>query len=67
MVIKIVIFVSLCLLVFFLPLILEVRAQCVNPTPKMNNEDKRFAQIEKEKTRDMYECIKQVIPPLPFR
>lgn len=47
------------MLAFLVPLILEARAQYVNPTPKMNNEDKRFAQIDKKKTRNMYECIKQ--------
>lgn len=47
-----------CILAFLVPLILEARAQYVNPTPKMNNEDKRFAQISK-KTRDMYEYIKR--------
>lgn len=60
MIMRVVIIVVVVLMLMFLvPLILEARAQYVNPTPKMNNEDKRFAQINKKKTRNMYECIKQ--------
>lgn len=54
-----IIIIAVCILAFLVPLVLEAREQYVNPTPKMNNEDKRFAQISKKKTRDMYECIKR--------
>lgn len=55
----VVIIVCVCLVAFFLPMILEARARCLNPTPKMNNEDKRFMHINKIKTRDMFDCIKR--------
>lgn len=50
---------GVCLLLIFVPIIREVRARRVNPTPTMNNEDKRFIQIKNFKTRDMYESIKR--------
>lgn len=41
------------------PVVLETIARIKNPTPRMNNADKRFIEIENVKTRDMFEYIKR--------
>lgn len=47
---------SLVLIVLVLfPVVLEVIARIKNPTPKMNNADKRFIEIENIKTRNMFD------------
>ena len=41
------------------PVIMEAIARKKNPTPRMNNADKRFIEITNIKTRRMFECIKR--------
>ena len=41
------------------PVIMEAIARKKNPTPRMNNADKRFIEITNTKTREMFECIKR--------
>lgn len=41
------------------PVIMEAIARKKNPTPRMNNADKRFIEIANVKTREMFECIKR--------
>ncbi len=41
------------------PVIMEAIAKKKNPTPRICNADKRFIEITKIKTRDMFECIKR--------
>lgn len=40
------------------PVVMEAIARKKNPTPRMNNADKRFMEITNTKTRKMFECIK---------
>lgn len=40
------------------PVILETIARKKNPTPRMNNADKRFIEIKNIKTREMFEVVK---------
>lgn len=41
------------------PVVLEAVERKKNPTPRMNNADKRFIDITNIKTREMFECIKR--------
>ena len=51
---------ALAVIVFILfPVIMEAIARKKNPTPRMNNADKRFIEIKNTKTREMFECIKR--------
>ena len=49
---------SIVIIVFILfPVVLEGIARIKNPTPKMNNADKRFMEIKNIKTRDMSDIL----------
>lgn len=41
------------------PVVIKAITRKKNPTPRMNNVDKRFIEITNTKTRKMFECIKR--------
>lgn len=49
---------AIIVLILF-PVVMEAIARKKNPTPRMNNADKRFIEITNIKTRKMFECIKR--------